>query len=281
MKLQLLRVILRTGFNAFPASCCFLAPRFPFGLLSAPSPRLHPIRIHGTFIQTHARARAAASGSFLPAAGTPLASAGLTHPSREISRDGNLGSGSGQVTSRAAAPITPVCRAAASASWSTTAPGGELERLWVHPAGKEQRAKAEGNGTGRNFRHAWSSSACAPAVLDAARRCVEHSRSCTTPWAQPMDLDGTSADVNERSCGLHQLQLSFPDQLVCLRCQAHRQHHKICLLEQAVYLFAVSGTDSLLLFHFPSGERSISVMETFSSTMSPLYKLKDLIITTI
>lgn len=96
-----------------------------------------------------------------------------------------------------------------------------------------------------------------------------------------MDLDGTSADVNEGSCGFHQLQLSFPDQLVCLRCQAHHHHYKICLLEQAVYLFAVSGTDGLLLLRFPSGEKSISVMETFSSMTSPVYKLKDLIITYI
>lgn len=123
--LQLHKIVLSTGFNAFPASCCFLAPRLPFGLLSAPTSGLHRIRIHGTFIQTHARGRGAASASFLPAAGMPLASAGLTHPSREISRDGNLGSGSGEVTSKAAAPITPVCRAATSASWSTTAPGVE------------------------------------------------------------------------------------------------------------------------------------------------------------
>lgn len=78
---------------------------------------------------------------------------------------------------------------------------------------------------------------------------------CWMQLEQPMDLGGTSADVNEGSCGFHQLQLSFPDQLVCLRCQAHHQHHKICLLEQAVYLFAVSGTNSLLLLHFPSGEK--------------------------
>lgn len=96
-----------------------------------------------------------------------------------------------------------------------------------------------------------------------------------------MDSDGTSADVNEGSCGFHQLQLSFPDQLVCLRCQAHHHHYKICLLEQAVYLFAVSGTNGLLLLRFPSGEKSISVMETFSSMTSPVYKLKDLIITYI
>lgn len=94
----------------------------PFGLLPAPPLGLHPIGIHGTFIQTHARCR---GFSFLPAAGMPLASAGLTHPSRETSRDGNLGSGSGEVTSKAAALITPVCRAASSASWSTTAPGVE------------------------------------------------------------------------------------------------------------------------------------------------------------
>lgn len=87
-----------------------------------------------------------------------------------------------------------------------------------------------------------------------------------------MDLDSTSTDVNEGSCGFHQLQLSFPDQLVCLRCQAHHKHHKICLLEQAVYLFAVSGTDSLLLLPLTSGEKNISVMETFSSMISPVYK---------
>lgn len=68
-------------------------------------------------------------------------------------------------------------------------------------------------------------------------------------------VDGTSADVNESSRGLHQLHLSFPDQLVRLRCQAHHHHHKICSLEQAVYLFAVSGTNSLLLLLFPGGEK--------------------------
>lgn len=98
-------------------------------------------------------------------------------------------------------------------------------------------------------------------------------------------VDGTSADVNESSRGLHQLHLSFPDQLVRLRCQAHHHHHKICSLEQAVYLFAVSGTNSLLLLLFPGGEKkSITlyfralVTKIFSSMMSLVYKLKDLII---
>ena len=78
-------VILWRGFNAplgaQGPSCCFLAPRLPFGLLSDPASGPHPIRIHGTFTQTSTPgAGGAASARSLPAAGM-LPASGRSHAS--------------------------------------------------------------------------------------------------------------------------------------------------------------------------------------------------------
>lgn len=58
----------------------------------------------------------------------------------------------------------------------------------------------------------------------------------------------TSADINKNGCGFHQLQLPLPNQFVCLRCQFHSQHHKICLLEQVIYLLTVDSSNSTFFF---------------------------------
>lgn len=55
-------------------------------------------------------------------------------------------------------------------------------------------------------------------------------------------VNGTSDNLNECSCGFHQLHLSFP--LFPIR-----------PLKQVVYLFVVSSAESLLPLLFPGGEK--------------------------
>lgn len=67
-------------------------------------------------------------------------------------------------------------------------------------------------------------------------------------------LHPTSADINESSCGFHQLQLPLPNQFVRLWSQAYRKQHKIWLLEQIIYLLTVNSSNSTFFFLVSEGK---------------------------